>query len=513
MSNDLTKMILDTRLQQEKQFGPSVAAVAAAAAVQLVTSTSRHSSGSSSQGSVVSGAGTLAASNLFGKTYHCQRCLNHGVEVPRKGHKRHCKYAVCECPNCDLVDQRRKLNKAINSEREKNGSPTGNEKADGMSKIKTRNPKCARCSVHSNNAEPPPLKGHKNSCPYKNCDCKKCALVNSRRFIMAKQIHLRRTQKSKPGQRLNGGGDNKRESAAAATAAIGRSFLNHSRHHQNLAERRSTVSKVSPSPDILKPHDSSNDLPPFMPHYFLNPLNNGILHHAPPPPHLPPLSAPAPPPHSFYEYFFEQLHQRHRATAAAAAAAEPTSDSPPASAANGSPPLNAFLGGNAAAFLAAQRRLLQGPTLPLKGAQMNLADNGDSNGLSFMTGSRSLGLPLSSPAAANFYEFFFNAILNTGHLLSSSSSPSSPNFPHHNLHHHHHQHHHAGLSPQQFAAAAAVAAAAATASPSVFNNNSVSQIFDFEQQRLNAANGDAAIAWRHMFLPSFVSNLPDTMRL
>lgn len=53
------------------------------------------------------------------KTYHCQRCLNHGRVVPRKGHKRCCMYADCSCYNCSLVEERKLLNRAINNVTEK----------------------------------------------------------------------------------------------------------------------------------------------------------------------------------------------------------------------------------------------------------------------------------------------------------------------------------------------------------------------------------------------------------
>ncbi|KHJ40632.1 DM DNA binding domain protein [Trichuris suis] len=62
---------------------------------------------------------------------------------------------------------------------------------------KSRNPKCARCGVHNRQAEPPPLKGHKKVCPYQHCNCYKCQLVTQRRSVMARQIHLRRSQKAR----------------------------------------------------------------------------------------------------------------------------------------------------------------------------------------------------------------------------------------------------------------------------------------------------------------------------
>ena len=51
---------------------------------------------------------------VFRKTmYKCQRCLNHELVVPRKGHKRHCPYTWCECVKCSLVAERKLLNKEI----------------------------------------------------------------------------------------------------------------------------------------------------------------------------------------------------------------------------------------------------------------------------------------------------------------------------------------------------------------------------------------------------------------
>lgn len=59
------------------------------------------------------------------KTYHCQRCLNHGLAVPRKGHKRCCVYADCSCYNCSLVKERKQLNREINIETERDSSVIG----------------------------------------------------------------------------------------------------------------------------------------------------------------------------------------------------------------------------------------------------------------------------------------------------------------------------------------------------------------------------------------------------
>ncbi|CDW52870.1 DM domain containing protein [Trichuris trichiura] len=136
---------------------------------------------------------------VFGRTYHCQRCLNHGKEVARKGHKRFCEWATCSCVQCVLVEKRKMLNRQINTSRRQPTTTTLSNRSNPVCVFqgKSRNPKCARCGVHNRQAEPPPLKGHKKVCPYQHCNCYKCQLVTQRRSVMARQIHLRRSQKAR----------------------------------------------------------------------------------------------------------------------------------------------------------------------------------------------------------------------------------------------------------------------------------------------------------------------------
>ncbi|KAI6238942.1 Protein male abnormal 3 [Aphelenchoides fujianensis] len=120
------------------------------------------------------------------KHYFCQRCLNHRLEFPRKGHKPYCRFAACRCDDCAMVERRRQLNNQL-SRRPK--AAADSPKTGGR---KVRDPKCARCSAHG---EETALRGHKRaSCPFNECDCHLCQLVENRRSLMARQIKLRRDQ-------------------------------------------------------------------------------------------------------------------------------------------------------------------------------------------------------------------------------------------------------------------------------------------------------------------------------
>lgn len=60
----------------------------------------------------------------------------------------------------------------------------------GMSQ---RVPKCARCRSHGINRE---LKGHKEKCQFKDCQCRSCLLVVERQKITATRVaHLRHQRK------------------------------------------------------------------------------------------------------------------------------------------------------------------------------------------------------------------------------------------------------------------------------------------------------------------------------
>ena len=57
---------------------------------------------------------------------------------------------------------------------------------------------CAQCTAHGRISL---LKGHKKVCPFKECRCVHCALVNNKRQIMAKQVKLKRLQEKNHARR------------------------------------------------------------------------------------------------------------------------------------------------------------------------------------------------------------------------------------------------------------------------------------------------------------------------
>ncbi|CAP29170.1 Protein CBR-DMD-10 [Caenorhabditis briggsae] len=55
-----------------------------------------------------------------------------------------------------------------------------------------RVPNCQKCGQHGRKSR---LKGHKRSCPFRECPCAKCAVVTERQKLMADQIKIRRRQR------------------------------------------------------------------------------------------------------------------------------------------------------------------------------------------------------------------------------------------------------------------------------------------------------------------------------
>eukprot|EP00108_Taenia_solium_P004495 TsM_001167900 transcript=TsM_001167900 gene=TsM_001167900 len=178
------------------------------------------------------GGGTGVVSRA---SYMCRKCKAHGQAVPVKRHKRACPYLQCRCLKCRLVDQGRKVvARQIALYRDQKGH-SGNSggsanathsrasrdyssrprlaslrsnpliqlplprelridgarvlpslmtpavKVNGQAAIGGRTvagPHCRRCRNHNVAVT---WKGHKKSCPYRNCPCDPCRLINVRK--------------------------------------------------------------------------------------------------------------------------------------------------------------------------------------------------------------------------------------------------------------------------------------------------------------------------------------------
>ena len=86
----------------------------------------------------------------------CQRCLNHDLQIPRKGHKQTCTYNDCICEKSVLVARKRLYHRKFGHRLSKTKSLAQQKEA--------RNSTCVMCSVHGREEEA--LKGHtQRNCP------------------------------------------------------------------------------------------------------------------------------------------------------------------------------------------------------------------------------------------------------------------------------------------------------------------------------------------------------------
>ncbi|KAJ7390318.1 Doublesex-and mab-3- transcription factor C1 and C2 [Desmophyllum pertusum] len=75
-----------------------------------------------------------------------------------------------------------------------------------QARVARQKPKCTRCRNHG--IYPVPLKGHRNVCPYKLCNCKHCVLILERRRVAMKPerqtevIHEKSTRKKRPSKKI-----------------------------------------------------------------------------------------------------------------------------------------------------------------------------------------------------------------------------------------------------------------------------------------------------------------------
>ncbi|TNN13625.1 Doublesex- and mab-3-related transcription factor 3a [Schistosoma japonicum] len=124
--------------------------------------------------------------------YKCRKCKGHGMFEPVRQHKRNCPYRDCSCDMCYLVEKGRRIvaqqialfrdQKNHNSQKisyQKDRSLKSITMKESMNKIDEDNgPHCRRCRNHGQNI---PWKGHKKTCPYKECYCNQCILISLRK--------------------------------------------------------------------------------------------------------------------------------------------------------------------------------------------------------------------------------------------------------------------------------------------------------------------------------------------
>nr|CDS33635.1 doublesex and mab 3 transcription [Hymenolepis microstoma] len=192
----------------------------------------------SASGDMEAGSGSAVVSRA---SYMCRKCKAHGQAVPVKRHKRACPYLQCRCLKCRLVDQGRKVvarqialyrdqkghsgnfgsnnsnsrgnsrhtrddnssysrltglrsnpllqlpfprelrldeNRILPSLMNNPSAKTGQNSALLIPERNVAGPHCRRCRNHNVAVT---WKGHKKSCPYRNCPCDPCRLINVRK--------------------------------------------------------------------------------------------------------------------------------------------------------------------------------------------------------------------------------------------------------------------------------------------------------------------------------------------
>ncbi|CAH8568078.1 unnamed protein product [Schistosoma margrebowiei] len=124
--------------------------------------------------------------------YKCRKCKGHGMSEPVRQHKRNCPYRDCTCDMCYLVEKGRRIvaqqialfrdQKSHSIQKlshQKDRSMKNIIIKESLNKINEDNgPHCRRCRNHGQNIS---WKGHKKTCPYRECYCNQCILISLRK--------------------------------------------------------------------------------------------------------------------------------------------------------------------------------------------------------------------------------------------------------------------------------------------------------------------------------------------
>ncbi|KAF5402289.1 hypothetical protein PHET_04558 [Paragonimus heterotremus] len=163
------------------------------------------------RGGLQSQSADSTSNTLSRSSYMCRKCRAHGKLLPVKQHKRNCPFRNCNCSVCSLVNYGRNIvAKQIALYRDQKNNANTNpsplkqhqiqqsratraldiaekfvhpfnqitSKLRLDDPIEDEGPHCRRCRNHGKNN---PWKGHKKSCPYRNCYCQQCILISLRK--------------------------------------------------------------------------------------------------------------------------------------------------------------------------------------------------------------------------------------------------------------------------------------------------------------------------------------------
>ncbi|KAF7246427.1 hypothetical protein EG68_10164 [Paragonimus skrjabini miyazakii] len=170
-----------------------------------------HYKRSEAHGGLQSQSADSTGNSLSRSSYMCRKCRAHGKLLPVKQHKRNCPFRNCNCSVCSLVNYGRNIvAKQIALYRDQKNNANTNpsplkqhqiqqsrttraldiaekfvhpfnqitSKLRLDDPIEDEGPHCRRCRNHGKNN---PWKGHKKSCPYRNCYCQQCILISLRK--------------------------------------------------------------------------------------------------------------------------------------------------------------------------------------------------------------------------------------------------------------------------------------------------------------------------------------------
>ncbi|CAH8554403.1 unnamed protein product [Schistosoma intercalatum] len=141
---------------------------------------------------IIPSSSSSSNSILSRSPYKCRKCKGHGMSEPVRQHKRNCPYRDCTCDMCYLVEKGRRIVAQqialFRDQKNHNIQKLSHQKdrsikniiiKESLNKINEDNgPHCRRCRNHGQNIS---WKGHKKTCPFRECYCNQCILISLRK--------------------------------------------------------------------------------------------------------------------------------------------------------------------------------------------------------------------------------------------------------------------------------------------------------------------------------------------